>query len=150
MLRLHLHVSLAQYAQIAMCAAYHLVPMRVAFWLLETHDRTPGDRFYLTHDLLAHLLGVRSSGVHRRRPHAAAAGPDHVHRGRILVVDRKGLERASCTCHEARARRAPPLLEAGAGHHPATRVALRRIARAVEPRRPERGPVPPHISTLRR
>ena len=100
-LRLYLHVLFAQVAQTAACAAFHVVEVRLACWLLMTHDRVHGDRFYLTHDLLSRMLGVRRSGV------TAAAGVLHGRklinytRGRIAVLDRKGLERASCGCYRS-------------------------------------------------
>lgn len=94
-----LHAQLAQYAQTAACAAYHVVELRLACWLLMAHDRAHGDRFYLTHDRLARMLGVRRSGV------TTAAGILHSHkligyaRGHIVILDRKGLEQASCGCY---------------------------------------------------
>jgi CRP-like cAMP-binding protein len=100
-LRHYLGGRLGQLARTAACASFHVVGMRLAYWLLMVHDRTHGDRFYLTHDRLAHLLGVRRSGV------TTAAGVLHAHhlvnyvRGHIVVVDRAGLERAACSCYRA-------------------------------------------------
>jgi hypothetical protein len=137
LLRLLLHAELALHAQLAVCAAFHLVPMRVAFWLLATHDRSTGDRFYLTHDLLARLLGVRRSGVTAAAGVLQQQGLITYTRGRVLVLDRKGLERASCTCYEAARAALQPLFDAEAGHHPADEIGARRIARAAVPNRTE-------------
>jgi len=150
LVRLQLHAALAQHAQIALCAAFHLVPMRVAYWLLATHDRSPGDRLQLTHDLLAHLLGVRRSGVTAAAGVLQQQGLIAYTRGRVLVLDRKGLERASCTCYEASRVALQPLLEAEAGHHPGDEIGARRIARAAEPQRNEEGAEVPRIATIRR
>jgi CRP-like cAMP-binding protein len=98
-LRLYADVALSQVAQVALCAAFHVVVRRVAYWLLLTHDRSPGDRFSITHELLSHLLGVRRSGV------TAAAGELQRRnliaytRGRVVVLDRDGLEHAACGCY---------------------------------------------------
>lgn len=100
-LRHCLHVQLAQLAQTATCAAYHVVEVRLACWLLMAHDRAHGDRFYLTHDRLARMLGVRRSGV------TTAAGLLHSRkligyaRGHIVILDRKGLEQATCGCYRS-------------------------------------------------
>ena len=91
-LRRYLGGQLAQLARTAACASYHVVGKRLAYWLLMAHDRAHGDRFYLTHDRLARLLGVRRSGV------TTAAGVLHDRalinyvRGHVVVVDRVGLE----------------------------------------------------------
>ena len=150
LLRLQLHASLATYAQTAMCAAFHQVPMRVAYWLLETHDRTPGDRFYLTHDLLSQLLGVRRSGVSAAAGVLQQQGWITYTRGRVLVLDRKALERASCTCHEAARVAIAPLLEAEAGHQIGDEIGARRLARAAEPRPRQTGDEEPRVATHRR
>lgn len=98
-LRRYVHVLFAQLAQTAVCTAFHRVEVRLANWLLMAHDRAHGDRFYVTHDRLAHLLGVRRSGV------STAAGVLQGHklirytRGHIVVLNRKGLEQAACVCH---------------------------------------------------
>ena len=98
-LRFYQYVMIEQIAQTAACAAFHVVEERLAYWLLMTLDRVHGDRFYMTHDLLAHMLGVRRSGV------TTAAGVLHrskliaYARGHITVLDRKGLEQAACGCY---------------------------------------------------
>ncbi len=98
-LRLYLCVAMAQLAQTAACAAFHVVDARLACWLLMAHDRAHSNRFYLTHDRLARMLGVRRSGV------TTAAGVLQKHnlisytRGHIAVLDRKGLEQAACGCY---------------------------------------------------
>jgi CRP-like cAMP-binding protein len=96
-----LYRTLVQLAQTAACASYHVVEARLACWLLMIHDRAHGDRFYLTHDQVAHMLGVRRSGV------TTAAGLlqtrkliDYA-RGHIVVSDRQGLEQAACGCYQS-------------------------------------------------
>lgn len=97
----YLHILFAHVAQTATCAAFHVVDLRLAYWLLMIHDRAHGDRFYLTHHQLARMLGVRRSGV------STAAGVLQSHklisytRGHIAILDRKGLEQAACGCYRA-------------------------------------------------
>ena len=93
------HQGMEQTAQIAACAIYHLVDVRIAYWLLMTHDRIHGDDFFLTHETLARMLGVRRSGV------TAAAGllQDRklisYARGHVSILDRDGLEEIACDCY---------------------------------------------------
>ncbi len=94
-----LYGLMVQFAQTAACNARHLLGPRLARWLLMTHDRLQSDEFYLTQEFLAFMLGVQRSGV------TAAAGSlqkkklIRYRRGNIVILNRRGLERASCTCY---------------------------------------------------
>ena len=114
-LRRYLGGRLEQLARTAACASFHVVGTRLAYWLLMAHDRAHGDRFYLTHDRIAHLLGVRRSGVTTAAGTLHALRLVHYVRGHMVVLDRAGLERAACSCyradHEVRPIVRRPLLE---------------------------------------
>jgi CRP-like cAMP-binding protein len=88
-----------QVSQTAACNAAHLVEQRCARWLLMTHDRVEGDEFPLTHEFLAFMLSVRRAGVTLAMRALQDAGLVRYTRGRVRVVDRAGLERASCECY---------------------------------------------------
>jgi CRP-like cAMP-binding protein len=90
---------LSQVAQTAACNSSHMVEQRCARWLLMTHDRVDGDEFPLTHEFLSHMLGVRRSGVTVAMRALKEAGLVRYTRGRVIVADRAGLERASCECY---------------------------------------------------
>jgi DNA-binding transcriptional regulator YhcF (GntR family) len=64
-----------------------------------THDRIAQDEFPLTHEFLAIMLGVRRPTVTLVMAELARAGiVSHV-RGHVRIVDRAGLEGASCECY---------------------------------------------------
>ena len=80
------------------CNALHDIPQRAARWLLMTADRT-GDRFQLTHEYLAAMLGVRRPTVTLIARDLQAAGLIAYRRREIVVTDREGLEKAACECY---------------------------------------------------
>ena len=65
-----------------------------------SHDRIQSDMLELTQEFLATMLGVDRSGV----TVAAITLQDEAliksSRGKITIVDRTGLERASCECYQ--------------------------------------------------
>jgi CRP-like cAMP-binding protein len=88
-------------AQVAACNASHSVEERLARWTLLVHDRVGRDRFPLTHEFLALMLGVRRAGVSQAASALRLAGAIDYTRGEMSVGDRKLLEKASCGCYQA-------------------------------------------------
>jgi CRP-like cAMP-binding protein len=99
---------LAQAIQIAVCSRYHVLEARLARSLLITRDRLQSDKFHLTHEFLAHALGVRRVGVTKAASALQQAGLINYSRGNIEILDPEGLAAAACTCYEI-------VREAGAG-----------------------------------
>lgn len=86
-------------AQSVACNRFHSVSRRCARWILAANDRVEGDVFDLTHEFLSVMLGVRRAGVSEALGALRDAGLIDASRGRVRVLDRPGLERASCECY---------------------------------------------------
>jgi CRP-like cAMP-binding protein len=66
---------------------------RLARWLLMAHDRIGEDTLPLTHEFLSMMLAVRRAGVTTALKALREKNLISYQRGRITVLDRKGLER---------------------------------------------------------
>ncbi|WP_425617206.1 Crp/Fnr family transcriptional regulator [Anatilimnocola sp. NA78] len=100
MMRYHA-AFLFQISQSVACNGLHPLLERCCRWLLMTHDRAEGDEFQLTHEFLAAMLGVRRSSVTETLQIMQEKGLISGARGKITIVDRKGLEAGSCECYRA-------------------------------------------------
>jgi CRP-like cAMP-binding protein len=81
------------------CNALHGLQQRCCRWLLQTHDRVGTDEVLLKHEFLAIMLGATRPRVSTVIGALQRAGAITSRYGRIGVVDRKKLERASCECY---------------------------------------------------
>ena len=104
-LQRYIYVVMAQMASSATCLRFHLIGPRLARWLLMSADRAHASHFQVTHEFLACMLGVRRVGVTVAAGELQRQGLITYHRGQVTVLDRTGLEGASCPCY-ARQHRA--------------------------------------------
>ncbi len=100
LLRTYSQAFFVQTAQNAACNSLHSVSRRGARWLLATHDRAQSDRFYLTQEFLAFMLGVARQSVGIAVGELQEKGLIDYRRGDMHIRDRPGLEAESCECYE--------------------------------------------------
>jgi CRP-like cAMP-binding protein len=99
-----------QISQSIVCNRRHSAEKRMCRWLLMSHDRVGADEFPLTHEFLAQMLGVCRPTVTAVAGKLQKARLISYHRGKITVLDRKGLEATSCECYQVVAKELDRLL----------------------------------------
>jgi CRP-like cAMP-binding protein len=98
-MHLYTQALFTQISQSAACNRLHLTEERFARWLLMAHERVGEDEFQLTQDFLSQMLGVRRATVSEIAARAQKQGLVNYSRGRMTVLNRRGLEEATCECY---------------------------------------------------
>ena len=93
------HALMTQISQSVVCNVRHPVAGRFARWLLMYHDRLEKDEFFLTHEFMASMLGVRRAGISEVAGKLQELGLISYQRGHIKILNRRGLEEFACECY---------------------------------------------------
>jgi CRP-like cAMP-binding protein len=95
----HEQTVYAQAQQSAACFATHQVEARLCRWLLRARDLSGSDNLPFTQEYLGQMLGVRRTSVTAVAHTLQKAGLIKYARGKIQVVNAKGLQRSACECY---------------------------------------------------
>ena len=92
-------VLLAVISQSVACSQHHVVPQRLARWLLTMHDQAESNEFVMSQESIAAMLGVRRVGITRAAGEFQTAGLMTYSRTRIRILNEAGLKKKSCECY---------------------------------------------------
>lgn len=93
------HLLMVKITQTAACSRFHFVEAQLACRLLMIRDHLQSDRFRLTQECLADMLGVRRVGITNAAHALKQRKLIYYNRGNIVILNRRGLEAASCSCY---------------------------------------------------
>ena len=86
-------------SQSVACSQHHDVEQRLARWFLTMSDYAGAGEFLMIQESISAMLGVRRAGITEAAHRLQAAGLIGYRRGRVRVLDKRGLERKSCECY---------------------------------------------------
>jgi CRP-like cAMP-binding protein len=95
----YLYVLMSQLASAAACTRFHQIDARLSRRLLMMQDRAHADAFGVTQESLGFMLGVRRVGISAAAAALQSKGLIEYSRGRLVVLDRIGLQGVSCSCY---------------------------------------------------
>ena len=94
------HALITQISQSAVCNCFHTVEKRFCRWLLIVHDRVQGNTFHLTQEIISFMVGTPRTGITTAAGVLQDTGLIRYKRGKITILDRRGLEQAACEYYE--------------------------------------------------
>lgn len=99
LLNRYVHTVFVIASQSTACIRRHTVEARLARWLLMSSDGVDSHELPLTQEFLGTMLGVRRAGVTEAAAKLQTEGLIRYTRGFVEIVDRAGLESATCECY---------------------------------------------------
>ncbi|MUG96906.1 helix-turn-helix domain-containing protein [Scytonema sp. UIC 10036] len=99
LLQRYTQALLMQISQSAACNRFHSMEERFCRWILMSHDRVRSDKFPMTHEFISKMLGVRRPSISVIAAMLQKAELISYNRGKMTILDRKGLEAGSCECY---------------------------------------------------
>ena len=95
----YVQALMAQMAQSIVCSRHHSVLQRLSFWLLFNQDRSANGQLKVTHETIAHMLGVRRESITQAAGLLQSYGWIRTSRGKIAIEDSHGLDSCACECY---------------------------------------------------
>jgi CRP-like cAMP-binding protein len=106
------HMALmCQVQQTSLCNSVHDATLRLSRLLLVLSEQGEGDTISFSQERLADMLGLRRSSVTLAAQTLQSRRLISYRRGRIEIVNRKGLKAAACECYEVVSRTLDQFLE---------------------------------------
>jgi CRP-like cAMP-binding protein len=105
LMQAYLQAFLQQILVSVACNGAHSLKQRLARWLLMMRDRSDDNTLQITQNLLAEMLGVHRPTVTNAARALERAGLIACGRRQVSILDRQGLEGASCECYQLVRRR---------------------------------------------
>ena len=95
----HSQALYVQAQQTAACNALHGVDARLARWLLRVRDLSGSDRFKLTQEYMATMIGSRRNAVSLVAHTLQQSNVIKYSRGHIEIADPEALKKTACECY---------------------------------------------------
>lgn len=99
LLLLYTDTLITQLSQSASCNMFHTVKERLCRWLLIARDRVQSDTLCLTQEFVSQMIGTPRTSVTALAGILEQEGLIDYQRGKVIILDRAGLEAASCECY---------------------------------------------------
>jgi len=99
LVQLYAYVLLTRLSLSVACNRFHNVEKRLARWLLAIQDRVQSNEILLTQEYISQMLGAHRPHVTKAAGNLQNGGVVRFSRGKIIIVNRRGLEKVSCGCY---------------------------------------------------
>ncbi len=103
LLMAHAQSMILQLAQSAICNRFHTAVQRLSRWLFLTSSRAKSDRFEITHDFVAEMVGGPRTAISQAAATLRRRGIIDYERGVIIIRNRAQLHRMACECADVMA-----------------------------------------------
>jgi CRP-like cAMP-binding protein len=94
----YINTQIKQLSQRVVCNTFHSVEQRFCTWLLTLQGRSRRDKFRLTHEHVARVLGVHRPSVTCIAQGLREKNLIDYGRARLVIADRGGIEKLACKC----------------------------------------------------
>jgi hypothetical protein len=94
------YVVLKQMSQTCVCNHFHTIEARLCRWLAVMCERGNGRHLKLTHEFVAHMLGVQRTSIGPIANTLQASGAIRYARGRVEIIDLERVRSLACDCYK--------------------------------------------------